>query len=115
MVFFNLEGGNILKYRHRGLSLWFLNNLFLVTLPDGEEYEKEKCECNDGFFGNGLVDGCKSVADDCQTTCEEKYSENHECRVSQDGKYWKMYSQIFFRNFMSTKIGQLKEFMEQIG
>ena len=37
--------------------------------------EKERCHCNDGFFGVGIVGGCKSVADDCQALGSEFFLE----------------------------------------
>merc|ERR1712176_1336947 len=39
-----------------------------------------------GFFGNGMVGGCKEIVEECQEICEDRYSEDHECVHSADGQ-----------------------------
>ena len=47
-----------------------------VTLPDNTTAIFEKCQCMEGFFGSGKVDGCRYVADECNDACQDRYSRN---------------------------------------
>ena len=56
-----------------------------ISLPDGNTTMISKCQCNDGFFGAGVLGTCANVAEDCDNACKDKYSQDHVCLAGEDG------------------------------